>query len=255
MWDSLVELFALGLLFFVFYITEFYTLSLDRSIQKLLSLIPQQHATPKSIQQKETLPKPPPLKPQTPRPAIKPANLPSPQLAEKRKHIIKEFLDTERTYVTNLQVTIERYITPLKSIISKQSIQTIFGSWEQVYKINSMFLKNLEESLNEQTMEGNLKFAEILTQFSQCFKLYTSYISNYNKAIATIKKETTENPKFAQFLKEASERLKHEKYRINSLSSFLILPVQRLPRYASYRTVIHFKISFAIGGSIKAYSS
>lgn len=241
MWDSIIELVALGLIFFVLYITELFTLSLDRSIQKfkynviqVINLVPKQKTPP------APRPKPPPLKPQTPRPFIKPANLPTDKLAEKRKHIIKEFLDTERTYVTNLKVAIERFITPLKSIISKQSIHIIFGSWEQVYGINSMFLKALEESLNEQKMDANLKFAEMLTTFSQCFKLYTSYISNYNKAIATIKKETKENEKFAQFLKATSEQLKREKYRINSLSSFLILPVQRLPRYTSFANISSF---------------
>jgi len=59
-------------------------------------------------------------------------------------------------------------------------------------------------------------------------KMYREYTTFYNEAISCEKKAVTKDPIFAQTLLNT---MNHPLIQGNSLDSFLILPVQRIPRY------------------------
>ena len=60
-------------------------------------------------------------------------------------------------------------------------------------------------------------------------KLYTQYINNYDDVIATVRECRKENPALDKFLKECKKS--KPECRGMDINSFLILPVQRIPRY------------------------
>jgi hypothetical protein len=152
---------------------------------------------------------------------------------EKRSNILQEILSTEETYVENLTILVDRYLKPIRSkeLLSGSQIQSIFSNAETLQQLNSMFLRDLKTSMK--SGEKDVKMAEVLSKFAQGFKLYTTYISSYVKGVDVLKVERQEknNAKFAQFLTEVSKTLTEEKCRIFDLGSYLILPIQRLPRY------------------------
>ena len=93
-----------------------------------------------------------------------------------------------------------------------------------------MFLKDLEQCLcDENNLE--LEFATLLKTFSASFKLYIGYISNYTNSLIHLNKMKEKNKKFFEFLKFTEQELKEKKERIIDLSSYMICPIQRLPRY------------------------
>lgn len=101
------------------------------------------------------------------------------QKQQKRANIIGEILSTEETYISNLQILVERFLIPIEEgkILSPSSIQTIFSCIKTIYKLNSTFLEALKKSA-EETEEKEYHIAETFTKFDQSFKLYTSNFQN-----------------------------------------------------------------------------
>jgi hypothetical protein len=71
-------------------------------------------------------------------------------------------------------------------------------------------------------------FGDIFLEFVDEFKSYHHYITNYNNSIETLVKTRQINPAFDQFLIEAKM---DPRCNLLSASDFLIMPIQRLPRY------------------------
>lgn len=64
----------------------------------------------------------------------------------------------------------------------------------------------------------------VIKQFTTFFRVYTVYVNNYDKMIETLNNERKKNKEFDHFLK---------KYEVQAtfIESYLILPIQRTPRY------------------------
>lgn len=148
---------------------------------------------------------------------------------QRRKHIISEFVSTERSYIQHLKILKQKYLDPAKSIISKESMKKIFGDVEWIIRINTSFLEDVEEALKSQNQD--LAFAQVLKKDFPMFKLYTKYISNYSLSQEAIKKECKKNKKFEQFLNRVQQELEKENCRMIDLNSYLITPIQRIARY------------------------
>lgn len=79
---------------------------------------------------------------------------PSLKKARKRQELIKETIETERTYVQNLKTFLNLYYYPLtenrdhgKGVLKKQSdIQVLFSNIDQIQKINQTLLTDLEQA-------------------------------------------------------------------------------------------------------------
>jgi hypothetical protein len=75
------------------------------------------------------------------------------------------------------------------------------------------------------------QIARLFIFFNQSFKLYTSYIANYPSAISTLSKEKKKNPDFKELLVTQVRLLRMDRSSLCDLEGFLIMPIQRLPRY------------------------
>lgn len=149
-------------------------------------------------------------------------------IAKKFIDVLNEFIITEVNYVKNLEVIIEHFLQPLSKIVSLETTYKIFSSIQTIYKVNSSLLENLQNAILEESYIDAVE--KVLLNDVKAFKLYTSYIQNYNTSVSTIHSEKLKNSKFSNFLilkyKELSEMgIYHD------IHSLLIMPIQRLPRY------------------------
>lgn len=118
--------------------------------------------------------------------------------------------------------------------IVKDNVQAsrLFGEIEVILGVNERFLSHLDKIVQTSTNhEREEKLSDLMLQYAQTFKLYTGYITGYNIMIENVVNETQKNQKFAQFLDEVKAKLKSEERRMVTLSSYQILPIQRIPRY------------------------
>eukprot|EP00002_Diphylleia_rotans_P023236 TRINITY_DN4567_c0_g1_i7.p1 TRINITY_DN4567_c0_g1~~TRINITY_DN4567_c0_g1_i7.p1 ORF type:complete len:645 (-),score=139.09 TRINITY_DN4567_c0_g1_i7:560-2494(-) len=143
-----------------------------------------------------------------------------------RDKVAREIFTTEQSYVKNLIFLEREYIRPLEEIISPKEIFTIFSCIAQILKVNEELLKQLHGKIKDWSNETTL--ADAMQSLIPFLKMYTQYCVNFDDAVKKIAELEKQNSRFAQFLLDVKQ---HEAANGLDLRSFLIMPVQRIPRY------------------------
>eukprot|EP01122_Echinamoeba_exundans_P014060 TRINITY_DN6292_c0_g1_i1.p1 TRINITY_DN6292_c0_g1~~TRINITY_DN6292_c0_g1_i1.p1 ORF type:complete len:804 (+),score=122.41 TRINITY_DN6292_c0_g1_i1:181-2592(+) len=139
--------------------------------------------------------------------------------AAKRQAILAELLSTEQNYVSYLNLVVDLYLTPLRLILTKAELSTLFSNLEAILEVNEPLLKDLEG--NTGTV-GNL-----FLQRADLFKIYAVYCSNQPRLTKTIKSLSAN----AKFLHAVGKANRDPRCQHMQLEDFLILPMQRITRY------------------------
>ncbi len=107
--------------------------------------------------------------------------------------------------------------------------------WCGVYRLNKQFLKDLEGRLKDWVDKETRDqcFGDLFVRFGPYFKMYSMYCNNYEAGSKLLeqlqhKKNEKKYDKFQQF---CAETTKDKRVRGQQLASFLIMPIQRIPRY------------------------
>ncbi|KAI9145989.1 Dbl homology domain-containing protein [Paraphysoderma sedebokerense] len=155
-------------------------------------------------------------------------------LTDKRNRIINEILTTERTYVTSLRTLLTIFADPLldsaktnNPILPKNVIQSMFSNIWDIMNVNEEFLRQLEERLASSDPEC-IQVGDIFTRMAPFLRSYSFYSKNFNTALQVISAQMNKSPTFDQFLRDASAR---PDCKGLSFQAYLIMPVQRIPRY------------------------
>ncbi|ELU03898.1 hypothetical protein CAPTEDRAFT_228658 [Capitella teleta] len=144
-----------------------------------------------------------------------------------KKHVMRELIETERIYVSELKEMLEGYawlmeepsMQHLMPAKLKGRKRELFGNMEEIYDFHAnIFLKELENCRNTPALVGKC-FAER----SEEFKMYSYYCQN--KPISEdLRREIGDNN---PFFKECQARLDHKL----PLGAYLLKPVQRITKY------------------------
>eukprot|EP00002_Diphylleia_rotans_P008582 TRINITY_DN1852_c0_g1_i1.p1 TRINITY_DN1852_c0_g1~~TRINITY_DN1852_c0_g1_i1.p1 ORF type:complete len:1197 (+),score=251.22 TRINITY_DN1852_c0_g1_i1:88-3678(+) len=154
------------------------------------------------------------------------------RVIDHRKRVMQELLTTERTYVNNLHLIIKKFMQPIqaapatKRILSDEDYKSIFYLIESIYQLHqSVILPGLQKSI--EPSESVAKLAAVFVEAEHFLKIYGGYLDNYEAAAATLKR-CLQSSNFSLFMKET---MKDPACQNLDLLSFLIQPVQRIPRY------------------------
>eukprot|EP01091_Cochliopodium_minus_P013702 TRINITY_DN446_c1_g1_i1.p1 TRINITY_DN446_c1_g1~~TRINITY_DN446_c1_g1_i1.p1 ORF type:complete len:506 (-),score=175.59 TRINITY_DN446_c1_g1_i1:857-2227(-) len=149
-----------------------------------------------------------------------------------RMNIIKEIISSEKTYVDGLLISLKDFMRPMidesenhkSGFISIHKIREIFSTMGIIYDMNNNFLNDLKDRLGEISAQRFSTFVDIFLKFIPVLKVYSFYLRNYDNAQNVLNDTLSKNPTFSLFLKKIEEVFKN-------INNYLILPVQRLPRY------------------------
>ena len=153
--------------------------------------------------------------------------------------VAAELVETERSYVKSLGTLVELYVRPAASnhILGAARSKRIFQNAEWLLEVNSAFLAALEKACAAEAdapsgrsgaPRGRVLGALLRRFLARATPLYLEYIQNYGTAIKALDDGARRYGAIRNLL---------EKVRSNpacgglQLQSFLIMPVQRLPRY------------------------
>eukprot|EP00026_Physarum_polycephalum_P005163 Phypoly_transcript_05192.p1 GENE.Phypoly_transcript_05192~~Phypoly_transcript_05192.p1 ORF type:complete len:553 (+),score=94.81 Phypoly_transcript_05192:104-1762(+) len=151
---------------------------------------------------------------------------------KRRTHVAKEIVETERSYVKNLQILCEAFLQPLKDsaastnpILSTNEIKDIFGIIEVIVNFHATLLGELDERMKR--WDASMCMGDIFAKNNAFFKMISTYVNGYNTALMTYCHCKSKNKAFSQFLEKTAATTS----TLLDLQSYLIMPVQRLPRY------------------------
>jgi len=150
-----------------------------------------------------------------------------------RMSVVKEFIETERDYINDVEVLTNVFIFPLKAtqMLPKTDIEVLFSNIEDVVPIHVSFLKQLEQKVTEQKESGqpqhDVQLGDIFVRFFHYFKLYSIYASNQDASLERLEK-VKKKKDVKSFLDIAHN---DSRCKGNFLNSYLIKPIQRLCKY------------------------
>ena len=152
----------------------------------------------------------------------------------KRGNIIKEIVSTERTYSVALFSVCKCFIDPLKklaagpkSIVTAAEIEVLFGNVAALYELHKNFLKRFDQRVKSSAQPNIGDLFDTLAD--SLVEAYRPYYDNYPRAVALMAEKEKKTKGFRQLCTELTKKIVRGGM---SLENYLIMPIQRLPRYA-----------------------
>eukprot|EP01114_Cavostelium_apophysatum_P018021 TRINITY_DN5486_c0_g1_i1.p1 TRINITY_DN5486_c0_g1~~TRINITY_DN5486_c0_g1_i1.p1 ORF type:complete len:583 (-),score=165.26 TRINITY_DN5486_c0_g1_i1:50-1798(-) len=109
--------------------------------------------------------------------------------------------------------------------LQKDDVKQLFFGVEVIANYNDTIAVAFEERLAN--WEWRTPLSDIFLDMMAFLKTYINFVNNYNSALSTLQK-LRKIPEFAAWL---SETEKKPECKGNTIESFLIMPIQRIPRY------------------------
>ena len=148
-----------------------------------------------------------------------------------RNEVVKEIVASEISYLQGLTTLVEVYKRPLagsaasmKPILKPEEVDAIFSNIELICNVNKELLQQLEQRVD--TWSSTQLVGDVFLKMGPYLKTYSQYCNNYPAAIALYNRRRQLSSKFSKFIFDAKSLSGNLE-----LSAFLLLPVQRNPRY------------------------
>ncbi|KAJ1973890.1 Rho guanine nucleotide exchange factor (GEF) 17 [Dimargaris xerosporica] len=149
-----------------------------------------------------------------------------------RRHIIKEIVATEKTFMEALRMIKEVWmnpvfdgITPHNGILDPLEARTIFKGIDELLEHAIGFHGELQEIAED--YKNYLGVAQVFLRPSRRWNIFPMFVRNFTPAQDAIKRALQTKP----FVKFHQEALKSKAAKNDTLASMLILPIQRITRY------------------------
>jgi RhoGEF domain/FYVE zinc finger/SOS1/NGEF-like PH domain len=159
--------------------------------------------------------------------------LPASAYPTKRDKIAREILTTELSYVNSLRQVVETFLAPLQEeenqrLLSDADRRAIFANMPEMLQVNTMLLADLKERIGW-AWSSTQRVGDVFKQFTPFLKMYRQYTEVYDGAIERYT-EVTKNATspFSVYVRAWSDS---DDIKGMPLASYLIMPVQRIPRY------------------------
>jgi hypothetical protein len=188
-----------------------------------------------------------------------------------RRRIVGEIISTEQSYVDSLALLESVFIKPLQATLQAETVRTLFSNIQvQLLSFNHPFLfypqcifpskfqlhaRSYSSFCSVQVIAGLNKkllgdlqdrhatwsavpeedasalspadtLCDLFVQFAPFLKMYTQYAGQNGESMKTLRNLQEKDETFAAFCGAASAQCKG-----HTLDSFLIMPIQRIPRY------------------------
>ncbi|KAH8822630.1 hypothetical protein DL96DRAFT_1618534 [Flagelloscypha sp. PMI_526] len=159
------------------------------------------------------------------------------QKLAKRNKIIDEFYDTEKVYVTGLDLIYEKFLTPILDslntstpLLNRGDLTNIFSNFIDIWNLHRAFLGSLTDLLSS---GDHPPLSPPLASHFPYLSLYTPFITSFPATIQTLQlllipASPQYSPTFANFVAKQEKDPKLGKLK---LRDWLLTVVQRCPRY------------------------
>ncbi|XP_056129111.1 FYVE, RhoGEF and PH domain-containing protein 5 isoform X2 [Lampris incognitus] len=137
-------------------------------------------------------------------------------------YVAKELIDSERLHVNTLKHLQEDFRSAVaeavgedeEPVLGEQRLEEILSVLPQVYTLHSNILTELEERISQ--WEESQKVVDVILSRVEDFKVFDTYISEYDRSMSLLEENLRNNPAFADIVKKfegpegATVPLKHQ---------------------------------------------
>ncbi|XP_058522962.1 rho guanine nucleotide exchange factor 38 [Ochotona princeps] len=158
------------------------------------------------------------------------------RMMAKRAKIIKELVQTEKDYLTDLELCLREVVQPLKNKqIDRLDVDSLFSNIESVHQVSATLLSLLEEATTdvEPAMQviGEV-FLQMKGPLEDIYKIYCYHHDEAHSVLESYEKEE----ELKQHLSECIQSLKkiytqEGKPNLLDMGSLMIKPIQRVMKY------------------------
>ncbi|KAI0640206.1 hypothetical protein C8Q77DRAFT_118740 [Trametes polyzona] len=161
------------------------------------------------------------------------------QKETKRRKVITEFYETEKSYLDGLELIHSHFLTPIiKSLdtphplLDRSELTSIFSNFIDIWNLHRSFYASLtaflKSSASTRPHELPPPLSPVLLAHFPYLSLYTPFVSSFSDALASYASLLKNNAAFAAFIaqQEADPQCGKLKFR-----DWLLTIVQRCPRY------------------------
>ncbi|ORY26048.1 hypothetical protein BCR39DRAFT_542389 [Naematelia encephala] len=151
---------------------------------------------------------------------------------------IFEFIATEAAYNRDLQLIVEAFYAPLLSVLDDKALAVIFANVEDILLVNTSFYSSLEQRQKACRLYVDV-IGDVLADNMGRMDVYMTYCVNQQQANHLLQSLRTENTALAEHLQNVRET--NPAVRGLDLSSFLLIPMQRITRYPLLiKQIVHY---------------
>ncbi|KAI9337819.1 Dbl homology domain-containing protein [Obelidium mucronatum] len=161
-----------------------------------------------------------------------------------RMRIVSEMLDSETRYLKSLQVLQKVFVQPIRAALDASICQKLFSNIDDIVRVSVFLQQELSSRLtqsevlyreseveNEGEVGLSLVVGDVLLQLVPFLKLYTTYCTNFSLALETVSELLSKSASSSSFSKIMKHAALNPECGQNRFDAFLILPIQRIPRY------------------------
>eukprot|EP00008_Paramoeba_atlantica_P001547 CAMPEP_0201502276 /NCGR_PEP_ID=MMETSP0151_2-20130828/84045_1 /ASSEMBLY_ACC=CAM_ASM_000257 /TAXON_ID=200890 /ORGANISM="Paramoeba atlantica, Strain 621/1 / CCAP 1560/9" /LENGTH=772 /DNA_ID=CAMNT_0047895857 /DNA_START=65 /DNA_END=2383 /DNA_ORIENTATION=+ len=161
------------------------------------------------------------------------------KMSRLRHQAALEILTSEEHYLSSLLLVRELYLKPFedsseetgsKLLMNKQEMNLMFGSLEIIINFSKALYNKLRTSVAPNSEEDgrSILLSSVFTEFAAYLKVYKQYTDNYDSSMGKLNTLVASRPQLKKYL-DCTQNKKESKGL--SLFDYLIMPVQRVPRY------------------------
>ncbi|OSX66796.1 hypothetical protein POSPLADRAFT_1175479 [Postia placenta MAD-698-R-SB12] len=156
----------------------------------------------------------------------------------KRRKVINEFHETERSYVDGLDLIYSHFLSPIiasldtpQQLLDRSELTSIFSNFIDIWNLHRSFYTALTTFLDSSTSTSDVPpapLSPVLLAHFPYLSLYTPFVTSFSDALASYAFLLSAHHAFALFVakQEADPRCGKLKFR-----DWLLTIVQRCPRY------------------------
>jgi len=155
-----------------------------------------------------------------------------------RSKIVHEILNTEITYLKSLGDIMCTFVSPLqealkrgKPIVSVEDVQLFAGEFQPIINFNTQFLAALKKRVGNWQIRACISDLFVALDNRVMIETYARYTVMMNTVLDRFSMLRKTNAAFNKFVTTCEKSFWDEAHSGSSFQSFLILPIQRPPRY------------------------
>jgi RhoGEF domain/PH domain len=159
-------------------------------------------------------------------------------VSRERRLVEDEVVSTERSYVESLRIVVANFLVPIRERVDElrvaaDDVPKVFGNIEAILALAERMLEAVAEQQERARADKPYSMSTVMCELIPSLRIYAEYVSNLDEQARALNR-WMQREQFVRFAEQQLASIDSPSCGYNKnvgLPNFLIMPVQRIPRY------------------------